>query len=446
MTELNATHDPKLKSFVASANAPDTQFPIQNLPLGIFSKGKTGKPHGGVAIGDQVLDLSLVLKQGLFSGAAKKAAEAAAGPTLNPLMAMGNAAASALRKRLSELLREGSKDMVKVKKALVPMKDVTLHKPAQTTQFIDFMTSSYHVSRGRQLLNPDQPIPPAFKYLPIAYNSRATLRVSGEEIRRPNGQWQLPDGKVHFGPTEQFDFELEFGFFVGPGNKLGEPIHIDDASSHMFGFVLVNDWSIRDVQRWESILGPFLAKSLSTSISPWVVTSEALEPFKTAAFARPDGDPQPLPYLASPKTTKEGGYDVDMEVWLQSEQMRKKKLPPVQIVKTNLKHLYWTLSQMLTHSASNGCNMQTGDLIASGTVSGPTDDSRACLAEKSVRGTQPFDLPSGEKRTFLEDGDDLIFRAYARREGRVTIGFGECSGRIAPAVKWPKASAKTKAA
>jgi len=440
MPQVNETHDINRKSWVASANSPDTDFPIQNLPLGIFSVPGC-KPQGGVAIGDQIFDLKAALDAGLFIGRAAEAARFAAGSKLNSLMDAGNSFAGALRHRISDLLREGGPDSEKARaaadKLLVPMAKVHLHLPASIGGFTDFLTSIYHSERGGRHARPDNPVPPVFRYMPIAYNSRASsVRASGEAVRRPNGQFKKGND-VRFGPTEAFDFELELGVFVGKGNALGEPVAIDAADDMMFGYCLVNDWSARDIQGWESALGPFLAKSVSTSISPWVVTTEALAPFHTAAFKRPAGDPAPLPYLSSADDQAHGGLDLAMEVYLLTPRMRSEGGKPHRITLTNFKHMYWTFAQMLAHHTSNGCNLRPGDLVASGTVSGPTDDSRACYSEITDRGTKPITLPNGEQRAWLVDGDEITFRARASRTGYASIGFGECKGRIEPAVASP---------
>ncbi len=441
MAELNATHDPARRSWVESANEPDCDFPIQNLPHGVFCwPGE--QPRGGVAIGDAILDMAAAVEAGLFAGIPAEAARAAAEPTLNRLMGMGNGAASALRARISDLLRADHPDAARFagmsERLLVPMDEVEMRLPAAIGAFTDFLTSLYHTERGGRQRNPENPLPPAFKHLPVAYNSRASsVRVSGEAVRRPNGQRQRPDGSVHFGPCEGQDFELELGMFVGPGNLLGEPIPLRAAPEHMWGFCLVNDWSARDIQRWESTpLGPFLSKSLSTSVSPWVVTAEALAPFRAPALVRPSGDPAPLPHLHGALDQAEGGFDIDLDAWLLTPRMAEEGAAPARITRTNFLHMYWTLGQMLTHHASNGCNLRPGDLIASGTASGPTDDSRACLSE-ITRGRDPLALPNGETRLWLEDGDEVIFRGRARRDGHIAIGFGECRGRIDPAPAWP---------
>jgi fumarylacetoacetase len=435
---INATHDARRSSWVASANDGATDFPIQNLPLGVFRRAG-GTPQGGVAIGDQILDLSAALAAGLLSGMAAEAGHAAAGACLNPLMVLGNEAASALRHQVSDLLSAGSAAARLAATLLVPAQDVAMMLPADVGSFTDFLTSQYHTERGGRHTRPEQPLPVNFKHLPVAYNSRATsVRVSGEAVRRPRGQFQRSNGEVVFAACEQLDFELELGLFVGVGNALGEPVSIAGAAEKMFGFCLLNDWSARDIQRWESVpLGPFLSKSLSTTISPWVVTVEAMAPFRAAALARDAADPRPLPYLFNGDDQRAGGMDVDMEVYLLTPRMRAGSMPPVRITRTNFRHMYWTFGQMLTHHTSNGCNLRPGDLLGSGTASGPTDESRACLAELSERGTESYDIGHGEQRRFLEDGDEVIFRARASRPDFVSIGFGECRGRIEPAPSYP---------
>jgi fumarylacetoacetase len=441
VAELNATHDPARRAWLDSANQPGCDFPIQNLPHGVFRRAGQAA-RGGVAIGDRILDLQAAVAAGLFAGLPAEAARAAAEPSLNRLMAMGNGAATTLRARVSDLLRadgpEAGRVTAMADRLLVPMVEVEMVLPAEIGAFTDFLTSLYHTERGGRQRNPENPLPPAFKHLPVAYNSRASsVRMSGEAVRRPNGQWQRPDGSVQFGPSEAQDFELEVGFFVGPGNALGEPIPIGAAPDHIWGFCLVNDWSARDIQRWESVpLGPFLSKSLSTSISPWIVTAEAMAPFRAPAPARLPGDPAPLPHLTGPRDQAAGGFDITLEAFLVTPRMREAGAGPARITATNFLHMYWTFGQMLVHHASNGCNLRPGDLIASGTTSGPTDASRACLSE-ITRGRDPLTLPNGETRLWLQDGDEVIFRGRAERAGHVAIGFGECRGRIEPAPAWP---------
>ncbi|HTR38647.1 MAG TPA: fumarylacetoacetase [Bryobacteraceae bacterium] len=435
MIALNETHNPARRSWVPGANVPDGDFPVQNLPFGIFrTPGR--EPRGGVAIGGSIFDLGAGLELGLFTGITATAARAASGATLNPLMALGADAASALRARLSDLLSEDGAERhhveVLANRFLVPMTSTEMLLPVQVGNFTDFMTSSFHASRvtGRPL---DAPLPPVVCHMPVAYHGRASsVRISGEEVRRPNGQSKPRDGSLQFGPSQALDFELEFGAFIAQGNALGSPIALGEAPSKIFGYCLLNDWSARDIQSWESMLGPFLSKSLSTTISPWVVTAEALAPFRAPVFVpRPDW-PATLPYLDSEVNRAEGGLDVDLEASLQTTQMRDSGAPPARVAATNVRYLCWTFVQMVTHHSSNGCNLQPGDLLGSGTVSGPTDDSRGCLLEY----TEPLQLPNGEIRRYLEDGDEVIFRGRARREGYVTVGFGECRARIAPAPPW----------
>ncbi len=443
MLEIDATHDPARRSFVEAANLARADFPLQNLPFGIFRRPRDKVGRGGVAIGDQIFDIAAGLEAGLFSGLAEKGAIAASGPKLNALMALGNRAAAALRLRLCNLLDADGPQRDKVEaladRLLVPMSQAVMELPVAIGNFTDFLTSSFH----RERLAPSGVVGANFKSMPIAYHSRASsVRISGESIARPNGQWLDAARAPQFGPTQRLDFELEAGAFIGPGNRLGEPVALDEARQQLFGFCLLNDWSARDVQRFESDpLGPFLAKSFSTSISPWVVTEAAMRPFRCAAFARPAGDPVPLAYLASKREEESGGLDLKLRAFLHTQRMREARQGPVRIVGSNLKHLYWTFGQMVTHHASNGCNLQTGDLVGSGTASGPLDDSLACLAEITSRGSKPLVLPNGETRLWLEDGDEVIFRARAERAGFTSIGFGECRGVIAPAAEWPAASA-----
>ena len=442
MTELNRTHDPARRSWVERANLAGGDFPIQNLPFGVFRNADGART--GVAIGDHILDLSAALAAGLFEGEAREAAHLASGANLNALMAAGNRMASALRARLSDLLWSDGRDAPRARQVadrlLVPMAGAEMLLPVKLGSFTDFLTSIYHTERGGRVTRPDNPVPPAFKYLPIAYNGRATsVRASAEPVRRPNVQWRNPDGKVEFGPCRQLDFELEVGTYVATGNALGEPISIEHAPDHMFGLCLLNDWSARDIQRWESVLGPFLSKSLSTTVSPSVVTTEALAPFRAPAFARPQGDPAPLAYLHSHSDQAMGGFDIELDAYLLTPRMRADGAEPAHITRTNFIHMYWTFAQMLTHHMSNGCNLQPGDLLGSGTTSGPLDANRACLNELTSRGAQPLKMPNGETRGYLEDGDEVILRARAARNGFYSIGFGECRARIEPAPSWPKA-------
>ena len=432
MNVLDSTHDPKHRAWVASANAADSEFPIQNLPLGVFSRAG-GTPRGGVAIGDQVLDLRAALEAGLIHGAA---AEAAAEPTLNRLMAMGRPASRDLRAQVSALLAEGSDAASRADAILVPMAEARMQLPVQIANFSDFMVSRDHSWRLGATKDAIAPLPPAFDSLPVAYHSRASsVRVSGEGVVRPNGQWKRGDG-VYFGPTEALDYELELAVWLAGENALGEPVPMSRAPERLFGYGLLNDWSARDVQRWEMPpLGPFLSKSLSTTVSPWIVTAEALLPFAIPAAARAEGVAPPLPHLDSHENRARGGLSIALEVWLLTPRMRAEGSGPARLTATDFATMAWTPAQMVTHHASNGCNLLPGDLLGSGTCSGPTDESRACMAEIILTG--PIQLPNGEVRRFLEDGDEVIFRGRAHAAGAVSIGFGECRAEILPAPPWP---------
>jgi fumarylacetoacetase len=432
---LNQTHDPKRKSFVNAANAPGSDFPIQNLPFCAF--GRAGENFRcGVAIGDRVLDLGAALREGLFSGAAEKAAQAASGPNLNPLMALGNGYVSALRAQVSDLLRSDAPQRDRVQSLLIGQAEVRFATPAAVGTFTDFLCSFDHTMR----MSRTGDLPPAFKHLPIAYHSRASTVICGDGFHRPNVQSKDKDGAVRFGPEPALDFELELGTYVALGNGMGAPVSLAKAPEYIFGYCLLNDWSARGIQAWESTpLGPFLGKSFATSISPFVVTTEALLPFCAPRRERAAGDPQPLPYLSDPDNLASGALDLTLEAYMVTPRMKADRAPPAPVTRTNFRHMYWNFAQMLTHHASNGCNLQPGDLLGSGTTSGPTDDSRACLAEISLRGSKPFTLPNGETRTYLQDGDEVIFRGRAERDGFVGIGFGECRGVVLPAVPWPSA-------
>lgn len=425
--EINDTHDPDRRSWVESANLAGTDFPIQNLPLGVFSNAG-GTPRGGIAIGDRILDLAAAVEAGLFRGDAEDAARAAMEPALNSLMALGNDAASALRAAASAILTEGSADRGKAEPCLVPMAEATMALPTRIGSFTDFLTSLDHTLR----MSPNGKSPPAFDRIPVAYHGRATtVCVSGTPLVRPRGQFANPDGATAYGPEPAQDFELELGIFVGPGNRLGEPIAIDEAGAHIFGYCLLNDWSARGIQFFESTpLGPFLGKSMMTSISPWVVTTEALVPFAAPARPREPGK-EPPEHLTSTGNQVGGGLDLAMFADWSTEAMRERNAPAETVVRTNFRTTYWTPAQMLCHHASNGCELRPGDLFGSGTVSGPTPESRACLAEINEKGARTIAI-GGEIRTWLEDGDEVSFRAKAERDGYASIGFGACQGRVLP--------------
>ncbi len=435
MTTLNETHNPARKSWVESANTATTDFPIQNLPFGVFTApGRDAR--GAVAIGDMIFDIKAALEAGLFSSAAAEAAKAASLSTLNTFMAMAPAAISALRRELSDLLLQGSQAEKLKGDLLVAMKDATMKLPAHVGGFTDFFTSLDHVTRATRVLRPDAPIPPSFKHLPMAYNGRASSIVpSGVQVIRPQGQQGRRDGGSTFGPSRMLDYELEVGIYIGAGNEMGHPISLRDARDQIFGLCLLNDWSARDIQRFESFpLGPFLGKCFNTSVSPWIVTAEALAPFRVPARARAADDPPLHDYLSDARDQSEGGFDITLTAGLETPAMRAKAHAPAPISRTNLNTLYWSCAQMVTHHASNGCNLSSGDLLGTGTLSGPTDESRACMLELTGGGKQPLVLANGETRTWLEDGDAVVLNARCNRDGHVSIGFGECRAEIAPAL------------
>lgn len=442
MRPLNSTHSPELRSWVESANRTGNDFPIQNLPFGIFSRrGREAQPRIGVAIGNQILDLQFCGQADLLKAVDRATVESLTASSLNRLMALGPKAASELRERLSRLLSaENSelRDDVKSRsQALVEAHSVDMHLPAVIGDYTDFYASAFHAFNIGSMFRPDNPLLPNYKYLPVGYHGRASsIVVSGTDIRRPCGQVVTKDtGPPQFAASGQLDYEVEVGFLVGRNNPLGERIPIEDAEEHIFGLCLVNDWSARDVQRWEyQPLGPFLAKSFATTISPWVVTLDALAPFRVQSLSRPEGDPVPLPHLFSRADQEHGGIDVTLEVLLSSQQMRERGMEPMVLSRGRFKDMYWTLAQMLAHHTSNGCNLRPGDLMASGTVSGKERDSRGCLLELTWRGTEPVSLPTGETRRFLNDADEVVMRGYCEGAGKVRIGFGECQGVVLPAI------------
>ena len=433
---LDETHDPAVRSWVESANDPDSDFPIQNLPLGVFRRRDSrGESKVGVAIGDRVLDLDGMQSEALLADDnLRLALNACASSSLNALMALGSAPRRALRRRLHAILREdaSSSDRQAASRDLIAQTDVDMLLPATVGDYTDFYASIFHATNVGKLFRPDNPLLPNYKYIPIGYHGRASsLVASGTPVRRPSGQTRDGDLEPRFGPTNALDYEVELGFFAGAGNPLGEPIPIGKAEEHIFGVCLVNDWSARDMQAWEyQPLGPFLAKSFATSLSPWVVTMEALAPFRAPAFARIEGDPAPLPYLFDPSDQAQGGLDLWLEVSLQSPRMREAGIAPVILGRSNFRDMYWTMAQMLTHHASNGCNLRAGDLLASGTVSGADKTARGCLLELTSRGKDPVTLPTGEQRKFLEDGDEIILRGFSERDGFRRIGLGSCRGTI----------------
>ncbi|BEP65818.1 MULTISPECIES: fumarylacetoacetase [unclassified Variovorax] len=420
MTALNATHDPKLRSWVAAANVAGTDFPIQNLPFGRFrAAGSSEAFRIGVAIGDQILDLRAT---GLIDT-----------DDMNVLMNASVKDRQALRAAISAGLAEGSGQQAAWSKALLAQAQAEMTVPCRIGDYTDFYTGIHHATTIGKLFRPDQPLMPNYKWVPIGYHGRASsIGVSGQVFKRPQGQTKAPDAVApSFGPSKRLDYELELGFLVGRGNALGEPIAIADAEDHLFGVTLLNDWSARDLQAWEyQPLGPFLAKNFASTLSPWIVTTEALAPFR-AKFERPAEDPQPLPYLDAPSNRESGALDITLEVLLQTAKMRADGVAPVRLTLGNTTEAaYWTAAQLITHHTVNGCNLQPGDLLGSGTLSGPQPDQAGSLMELTLGGKQPVTLPNGEKRTFLEDGDTLVMRGWCEREGAVRIGLGEVAGTV----------------
>jgi len=433
---MNGTHDPSLRSWVDGANDPASDFPVQNLPFGVFRRtAGVGQPRVGVAIGDSVLDVGECTRAGLLRGAGADACESAT--SLNALMALGPEASSALRAQLVGLLSRtgGTAERARQLSAriLAPAGECEMLLPAEIGDYTDFYASVHHATNVGSMFRPDNPLLPNYKYVPIGYHGRASsIVVSGTPVRRPEGQLKGPsDASPTFAPSRSLDYESEVGLFVGTGNALGSSIPLGEAERHVFGLCLVNDWSARDVQSWEyQPLGPFLAKNFATTVSPWVVTAEALEPFRVPAYERPAGDPAPLPYLDDATDRARGGYAITLEVWLRSRAMRERGLPAARLTRSAFGGMYWTLAQMLAHHASNGCNLRPGDLIASGTVSGTEKESRGCLLELTWRGAEPLTLPNGETRRFLEDGDEVVMKGWCERDGARRIGFGECRGVV----------------
>ncbi|WP_341646356.1 fumarylacetoacetase [Thauera sp. SDU_THAU2] len=438
MSTLNETHDPSLKSWVESANREDSDFPIQNLPFGIFRRRGTAEAwRGGVAIGDQIVDLAAAHAAGVFEGEAAAAAQACGDSSLNRFMALGPAAWSALRLALSRVLRQGAAQAGALRACLVPQAEAEYSVPAKIGDYADFYTSIHHATNIGRQFRPDNPLMPNYKWIPIGYHGRSSsIIVSGRDFHRPKGQ-TLPPGATApvFGPSKKMDIELELAVFIGTGNELGHPIPLTDADAHVFGLTLLNDWSARDIQPWEyQPLGPFLSKNFASTVSPWIVTLEALAPYRVAPPTRPADDPQPLPYLDSPANRAEGALDIQLEVLLQTGRMRQAGDAPTRLTATSYRHAYWTLGQMVAHHTANGCNLQPGDMLGTGTLSGPTLDQACALIELTVGGKNPVTLPNGEQRTFLDDGDRIVLRGWCEKPGAARIGFGECAATVLPAL------------
>ncbi len=448
MAFTDTTHDPALQSWVEVPAGCD--FPIQNLPLGVFSRPEAGSderseedpddPRIGIAIGEHILDLPQTIEEGLLDLPESIASDLTLG-ALNEFMAAGREAWTALRRAVSDLLR---KDNPKLRdnaaarsRTLIPMKSVRMELPCIIGDYTDFYASLHHATNVGSMFRPDNPLMPNWKHLPVGYHGRASSIVtSGSAVVRPMGQTKADDAELPtFGPCRLLDYEMEMGFFVGPGNDMSHRITMNEAADHIFGMVIVNDWSARDVQKWEyQPLGPFNAKNFATTISPWIVTLNALAPFRISGPPRGEGDPPTLEYLApNDEASKHLGIDMTVEVYIASEQMRASGTAPMLISRGSFADMYWTIGQMLAHHTSTGCNLQPGDLLASGTISGTSEDSRGCLLERTWRGQNPIELPDGTQRRFLQDGDEIIMRAYCEKPGKVRIGFGECRGVIVPA-------------
>jgi len=471
--EIDRTHDPKLTSWIESANDRASDFPIQNLPFGAFSRDDDDHPRIGVAIGDSILDLEACVNAGLFDpdlidDEGEDAAHVHGGElddevtialsmdSLNFFMSLGPGAWKHARARISALLSSENDEIqgnaALRAEAVVPMARAELHLPCEIGDYTDFYASVHHATNVGSMFRPDNPLLPNYKHIPVGYHGRASsVQLSGESVRRPMGQTVSGEGEAPtFGPCRLLDYEFEIGAFVGADNSAyandpGTRLSVAEAAARLFGVVVVNDWSARDIQKWEyQPLGPFLAKNFATTVSPYIITMEALAPFRTPAFTRPDGDPKPLPYLYSEANEAQGGFDIVVEAWLSSKQMRDRGMSPIRLSRGNFKDMYWTIGQMLAHHSVNGCRMQPGDLLASGTISGPSREARGCMLELTwdgdpwadppsvVPGTQrtPIELLTGETRTFLEDGDEVILKAYCEREGFRRIGFGECRGVV----------------
>lgn len=434
MQAINDTHDPALRSWIDSANIPGGDFPVQNLPFGVFRRrGSRERFRGGVAIGEAILDLAAAVAAGALHG---PAAEAAAQEHLNSFFALGPAAWTALRRDLSRALREGSASEHALRQCLVPQLEAEYEVPGTIGDYTDFYSSIYHATAVGKLFRPDNPLLPNYKWMPIAYHGRSSsIVISGTAVRRPKGQRLEPGSQTPtLGASQRLDYEVELAAFVGPGNTLGQPVPLAEAEGQIFGLTLLNDWSARDLQSWEyQPLGPFLGKNFATSLSPWIITLEALAPFRQPA-QRPASDPPLLRYLCSPENSASGGFDIQMEASIRTSAMREANQPAARLSLTSFRHSYWTLAQMVAHHTVNGCNLRPGDVLGTGTQSGPRPGEAGSLLELSDGGRKPLALPGHELRAFLEDGDEVILRAWCEGHGTVRIGFGEVRGIVQPAL------------
>jgi len=430
------TNDPGRRSWVVTANHPNTDFPIQNLPFAVFKpQNSLAAYRGGVAIGDQIVDLAALAASDALRDDAAVAAQAGAHSTLDDLMALGPDCWSALRRELADALLEGSPLQSRLQRCLTPQHEVEYSLPATIGDYTDFYSSIHHATAVGRLFRPEQPLLPNYKWLPVAYHGRSSsIIISGEDVRRPQGQRAAGGTNAPtLGPTRRLDYEVELGVFIGTGNPLGSSISLDDAEAHMFGLCLLNDWSARDLQAWEyQPLGPFLAKSFATTISPWIVTLQALAPFRRP-FVRDAADPPPLAYLNGDANRAAGGLDIQLEAFIATAAMQSRGAAAQRLSSSSYRHAYWTIAQLVAHHTVNGCNLRAGDLLGTGTQSGPTPQEAGSLLELSVGGTRPVVVGTDEQRTFLEDGDIVSIRGWCEAPGLARIGFGTASGRIMPA-------------
>ena len=439
MTPLNHTHDPAARSWLDSANG-HADFPLQNLPFAVFRRKDSAQAfRGGVAIGDQVLDLGALSATPTLQGAALHACKCCAQDALNDFMALGPAAWQALRHALFALLEAGASSARQqtVRICLVPQAEVEYDLPARIGDYTDFYTSIHHARNVGRIARPDDPLTANFQWIPMAYHGRASsVVVSGTPFHRPMGQSMAPGAKAPvYGPCARLDYELELGIFIGPGNTQGTTIPLAQTGPHIFGMCLLNDWSARDIQFWEMApLGPFLGKNFCTSISPWVLSMEALAAFRLP-FTRPAGEPQPLPYLDGEENRAQGVLDIRLEVFIETAQGRAQGHKGTRVSHTSFRHQYWTVAQMVAQHTMGGCNLQSGDLLGTGTISGPTAQEAGAIIEQTKGGREPITLEGGEQRAFLHDGDAVILRGWCERSGAARIGFGECRGTVLPALR-----------
>ncbi len=437
--QLNPTHDVTRKSWLASANKPGCDFPIQNLPFAVFRRAGSNEAfRGGVAIGDQIVDLGALSRTTLLDGLAAQATSACAQPALNDFFAMGPAAWRALRHDLFALLESTPKSSATdvLRDCLVPLAAAEFTVPARIGDYTDFYTSIHHALNVGRLFRPEDPLTPNFQWVPTAYHGRvSSIGVSGQKVRRPMGQSMSPgEAAPVYGACARLDYEIELGLFIGQGNAQGEQIAVDDAEAHVFGICMLNDWSARDIQFWEMApLGPFLGKNFATTISPWIVTMEALEPYRQE-WHRAADEPQPLAYLESKHVRTDGALDIQLEVWLETAQHRARGDHAERLSRTSFKHQYWAVAQMVAHHTVGGCNLQPGDLLGTGTISGPTDIEAGAIIELARAGRTPLKLINGEERSFLADGDAVIFKGWCEKPGHARIGFGENRGEVHPAL------------